>query len=97
VQLSRKRRWKQLAILLVFLLIAYVLLPYLADVLGLAAGLSFLAVQVIGYAIFLVGIPFFLWIMAEACYRIFLRPFLRARRIRRIRDHRLLIEAAARK
>jgi hypothetical protein len=54
--------------------------------------LIFLAIM-----IFLVGMPFFFWIMAEACYKVFLRPSIRARRIRKIRNKRLMFEAAARR
>ncbi len=74
----------------------FVLLPLLAKLIGLALGLSFGVIVLAGYAILLVGIPFFLWIMAEAGYRVFLKPSLRARRIRGIRNRRLWREAAAR-
>jgi hypothetical protein len=56
-----------------------------------------LVAVVLAILIFLVGMPFFFWIMGEAGYKVFLRPFVRARRIRKIRERRLLMEAAARR
>jgi hypothetical protein len=57
--------------------------------------LTLLAV-ILAILIFLVAMPFFFWIMAEAVYKAFLRPSIRARRIQKIRNHRLMFEAAAR-
>jgi hypothetical protein len=58
--------------------------------------LSLLAIEMTGVLIFLVGMPLFFWVMGEAGYKVFLRPYVRAFRIRTIRDRRLLREAAAR-
>lgn len=57
----------------------------------------YIAVIIAGILIFLVGMPLFFWIMGEAGYKVFLRPFVRALRIRKIRERRLLMEAAARR
>ena len=70
--------------------------PLLARVLGLTVGLSILAFQFIGYAAYCVLMLLFFWIMTEAGYKVFLRPSIRARRIRKIRDKRLRLEAAVR-
>jgi hypothetical protein len=64
--------------------------------LSLGAVLYYLLVVLAGYAIFLIGMPFFFWIIGEAGYRTFLKPYVRALHIRRIRNQRLLDEAAAR-
>jgi hypothetical protein len=58
--------------------------------------LSLLTFQFIGYAAFGVLMLLFFWIMAEAGYKVFLRPTVRAHRIRKIRNKRLMLEAAAR-
>jgi len=52
--------------------------------------------MIVGYAIFLIGMPLFFWIIAEAGYRVFLKAYIRALRIRKIRERRLLNEAASR-
>jgi hypothetical protein len=91
------RRAKRGVIVLACVVAALVLLPVLARLLGLAVGISFLAIQIVGYVILFVGLPFFVWMMGEAGYRVFLRPLVRARRIRKMRNRRLLLEAAARK
>jgi hypothetical protein len=73
------------------------LLPLLLYLLGVAVNLTFLAIEVTGILIFLVGMPLFFWIMGEAGYKVFLRPFVRAHRIRTIRNRRLLREAVERR
>jgi hypothetical protein len=93
---ERKARWKQIVILFLVLIVVFLLLPLLAQLLGFAVGLSFLAVEIIGILIFVVGIPLFFLVMSEAGYRVFLRPFMRALHIRKIRNRRLLFEAATR-
>jgi hypothetical protein len=52
---------------------------------------------VLGYVIFLIGIPFFIWIMAESIYRVLFKPYVRAWHINHIRNSRLLREASARR
>ena len=77
---------------------AVIYLDYPAVLRSLASVLKELSlwIQLLGYAATLVLVPFFLWIMAEAGYKVFLRPTVRARRIRKIRDKRLRLEAAGR-
>ena len=62
-----------------------------------AAVLGYLLVAVAGYLVFLIGMPFFFWIVGEAGYRTLLKPYVRAWRIHRIRNKRLWDEAAARR
>jgi hypothetical protein len=64
--------------------------------LSLAAVLGYLLAALAAYALFLVCIPLFFWIIGEAGYRTLLKPYLRAWHIRRIRNKRLFDEAAAR-
>lgn len=90
------KRSKKFVIVLACVIAVFVLLPLLAELLGLAVGLSVLLLEIAGCFIFLVCIPLFFWIMGEAGYKVFLRPFVRARHIRKIRSRRLLLEAAAR-
>jgi hypothetical protein len=91
-----KRAMLGLALAIVLLL----LFPVSANVLGLGLNLAlvaaFLLVVLVGCAIFFVGAPLFVWIIGENGYRIFIEPYARAWHIRRIRDRRLLDEAAAR-
>jgi len=85
-----------LAIVLVVVATFLILLPLLVRLLIWAVGLSLRVLQVIGLFMFLVGMLLLFWILAEAFYKVFLRPSVRVRRIRKIRNHRLMIEAVAR-
>ena len=91
---------KRLATKLVIVLAvaAVIYLDYPAVLGSLASVVKKLSLwfQFFGYAAALVLVPFFLWIMAEAGYKVFLRPSIRARHIRKIRDKRLRLEAAGR-
>jgi hypothetical protein len=81
---------------LAIVVLAYILLPLLGPLLGFTVVLSFGVLELIGYAIFLVAMPLFLWVMLEAGYKVFIRPSWRVWHIRRIRNRRLLREAAVR-
>lgn len=96
MQFGLKIGLKRLATILAVAGAVLVLLPFLADLLGLAVGLSLGAVVIVGYAIFLVGMPLFFWIMGEAGYRVFLKPYVRAWHINRIRNSRALKEVIQR-
>ena len=87
---------KRAAIISAIVVLAYILLPLLGLLLGFTVVLSFGVLELIGYAIFLVGMPLFLWVMLEAGYKVFIRPSWRVWHIRRIRNRRLLREAAVR-
>ena len=91
-----KRGLAWLAAAAVIVAVVCIVLPWLAALFGLTLGLSLLAFQFIGYAALCVLMLLFFWIMAEAGYKVFLRPSIRARRIRKIRDKRLRLEAAGR-
>lgn len=87
---------KPLAKYLLVAAIVIVTLPLLAQVLAIVLGLSFAAILIVGYAIFLIGMPLFFWIMGEAGYRVFLKPYVRAWHINRIRNARALKEVIQR-
>jgi hypothetical protein len=90
VGLKRALFWCVIAIVSVLLLL------WLTKTVGLGLGLLLVVVLLAGYAIFLIGMPLFFWIIGEAGYRTFLKPYVRVWRIRRIRNRRLWDEAAAR-
>jgi hypothetical protein len=92
-----KRGLMRFAVVLVIAAVACILLPWAANHLGLAVGFSLVAFQVAGYTFLGIFMLLFFWIMAEAGYKVFLRPSVRARRIRKIRNRRLMFEAASRK
>jgi hypothetical protein len=50
----------------------------------------------LGYIFIIVGIPFLLWTVGKTVFRTFITPYVRSRRIRSIRERRLLAEAAMR-
>ena len=81
---------------LVILALLLVLFPVIARMVGAGVWLSLLTIIVLGCLVFLVGMPFFAWIMGEAGYKVFLKPYVRAWRINRIRNARYLREAMER-
>jgi hypothetical protein len=87
---------RRIGIALAFALIVAFLLPaalrFLVPLFGVAAW----AGALFGYVCIFVGIPFLLSIVGKAAYDILFRPYVRARRIRVIRNQRMLREAAAR-
>lgn len=87
---------KRLAIASAAALLVWLLLPWVAGLVGLALGLSISVVALIGYLILFVGLPFVVWILAESIYRVFLKVYVRAWRINRIRDARYMKEAVER-
>lgn len=87
---------KRFVIVLAVVALAIILLPLLAQLVGLTFALSLSVVELIGLAVFFVGMPLFLWVMLEAGYKVFIRPSWRVWHIRRIRNRRLLKEAITR-
>jgi hypothetical protein len=96
VQPTFKIWLKRAAIALVVVVLAIIFLPLLRLLLGFTFVLSLGVLELVGWAIFLVGMPLFLWVMVEAGYRVFIKPSWRVWHIRRIRNRRLLREAAVR-
>jgi len=87
---------KRCVISIAVLIVIFWLLPLLVQFLELALVSPLSAAIIAGYVILAIGMLFLFWIMAEAGYRVFLRPSLRARRIQRIRSRRLFREATDR-
>jgi len=87
---------RRIGIPLLLAVLAVVLFPFSARLIGPLLGLSVWAAAAVGYVFIFLGVPFLLWIVGKACYKIFFKPYLRARRISRLRERRLLNEAAAR-
>lgn len=54
------------------------------------------AAATLGYIFIIIGIPFLLWTVGRTLFRTFVMPYVRIRRIRSIRERRLLAEAAMR-
>ena len=96
VQSILKTWLKRAAIALAVVVLTIIFLPLVAQLLGLTFALSFGAIELIGLAVFFVGMPLFLWVMVEAGYRVFIKPSWRVWHIRRIRNRRLLREASVR-
>jgi len=92
-----KHRLKQLTAWLATTAVLLLLLPVLTQVVGLGLAFALALILLLGYAIFLIGIPFFIWIMVESMYRVLLKPYVRAWHINHIRNSRLLREASARR
>jgi hypothetical protein len=87
---------KRVLICLVAAALLVLLTREVADVIGFSLGLSVLLLELIGSAILVVGMPFFFWIVGESVYRTYLKPYVRAFRINRIRHTRELREAVER-
>jgi hypothetical protein len=87
---------RRIGIPLLVAVIAVMLVPVSARILGPVLGIAVWTGAAFGYLCIVVGIPFLLWIVGRAVYKTFLRPYVRARRIRLITQRRLLREAAAR-
>jgi hypothetical protein len=87
---------RRIAVLLVVAVAAVLLVPLSARIFGPVLGIAAWAGAAFGYVCIVVGIPFLLWIIGRPGYRTFIRPYVRARRIRLITQRRLLREAASR-
>src|SRR5215471_147078 len=94
---SEAQGWlKRIGFWLVVLALFLLLSPVIARIAGVGLGLASLAIIILGYLILVVGMPFFAWIIGEAGYKVFLKPYVRAWRINRIRNARYLREAMER-
>jgi|SRR6516164_5047034 hypothetical protein len=81
---------------LVLVALLAVAFPVTAKFAGFGLGLLLVVLFALGYLVFVVGMPFFAWIIGEAGYKVFLKPYVRAWRINRIRNARYLREALER-
>jgi hypothetical protein len=87
---------KRLAIATAVAILLWLLLPLVAGLIGLAFGFSISVIALIGWVILFGGLPFLVWILAESIYRVFLKVYVRAWRINRIRNTRYMKEPAER-
>lgn len=87
------QRWAKWLAAVAILLLA---LPLIARLAGIGFQLSVLLLEIAGFVLLIVGMPFLAWVIGEAIYRIFIKPYLRVWRIHRIRNARYLQEATER-
>lgn len=87
---------RRIGIPVLLALILLLLFPVSGQIIGPVFGLAAWTGATIGYIFIFLGIPFLLVIIGRPVYRLFLEPYVRARRIRSIRERRLLREAATR-
>jgi hypothetical protein len=93
----RKKRLKPRAVILVLVLVAaFVLSPFLRSALGAGVGIALAAVYVLAYLFAVVMLPLMLFALMKFAYSVFLRPYLRAWHINRIRNARHLKEVIRR-
>ncbi len=83
-------------LLLAMLAAGYLFFPYLKSALGEGLGLLSSALLVLAYVFALVALPLGIFALLKFGYSVFARPFIRLRRIQRIRDRRYLREAVKR-
>ena len=87
---------RRIGLLLAFALLVALLSPAAARIIGPLFGIAAWTGAAFGYICVFAGIPFLLWIVGKGGYNAVLKPYVRARRMRVIRNHRLLREAAER-
>jgi hypothetical protein len=78
------------------MLAAYFLYPYLMQASRASAGALMAVVSVVAYVVAAVALPLGLFALLKFGYSVFLRPYIRLRRIQHIREARYLKEAANR-
>jgi len=83
---------KRLAIAAAVAILLWLLLPLVAGLVGISISI----IALIGWVILFGGLPFLVWVLAESIYRTFLKAYVRAWHINRIRNARYMKEAAER-
>ena len=92
-----RRPWAQRVFMLVLVVLAALILsPMMAAVLRSGVGLVLGAVYVLAYLFAIVALPLMLFALLKFAYSVFLRPYLRAWHINRIRSARELQEVVRR-
>jgi hypothetical protein len=90
----RKKRLKPRAVIVVLILVAaFALIPTLRSALRAGAGFALGTVYVLAYLFAVVMLPLMFYALMRFAYSVFLRPYLRAWHINRIRNARHLKEA----
>jgi hypothetical protein len=86
----KKRLAPRLIIVVLVLLAMFAFIPMLRSALRSGAGIAALAVYVVAYIFAVVMLPLMFFALMRFAYSIFLRPYLRAWHINRIRNARYL-------
>ncbi|MBZ5507440.1 MAG: hypothetical protein LAO78_18430 [Acidobacteriia bacterium] len=93
----RKKRLKPRTVVLVLILLAaFVLSPFLRSALGVGVGVALAVVYVLAYLFAVVMLPLIFFSLARFAYVVFLRPYVRVWHINRIRNARHLKEVMRR-
>ena len=93
----RKKRLKPQAVILVLILLAaFALVPMLRSALSAGVGVALAAVYVLAYLFAVVMLPLMFYALIRFAYSVFLRPYVRAWHINRIRNARHLKEVVRR-
>ncbi len=87
----RKKRLKPWAVILVLVLLAaFALVPMLRSALRTGIGIAEGAVYILAYLFAVVMLPLMFYALIRFAYSVFLRPYLRAWHINRIRNARYM-------
>lgn len=87
---------RRIGIPVLLAVVLLLLFPVSAQIIGPVFGLAAWTGAAVGYIFIFLGIPFLFVIVGGPAYKLFIKPYVRVRRIRAIRERRLLHEAAAR-
>jgi hypothetical protein len=87
---EKKRRSPKAVVLVLILLAAFAFIPMLRSALRSGAGIAAGAVYVVAYLFAVVMLPLMFFALARFAYSVFLRPYLRAWHINRIRNARYM-------
>lgn len=94
---SQTQTWAiRIALVLVTLLAAYFFYPHLKSALGEGLGVVSSALLLLAYLFAIVALPLVFFALLKFAYSVFARPYIRLRRIQRIRHTRYLREAVKR-
>ena len=93
----RKKRLSPRAVIVALALVAaFALIPILRSALGAGVGVALAAVYVLAYLFAVVMLPLMFFALMRFAYSLFLRPYVRAWHINRIRNARYLKEVVGR-
>jgi hypothetical protein len=87
---EKKRRSPKAVVLVLILLAAFAFIPMLRSALRSGAGIAAGTVYVVAYLFAVVMLPLMFFALARFAYSVFLRPYLRAWHINRIRNARYM-------
>jgi len=94
---SKKQTWMLPAAFLLLMLVAgFFLYPYLTSALRAGVSAVMVVLSVLAYLLAAIALPLGLFALLKFGYSVFARPYIRLRRIERIRQQRYLREAVNR-